>query len=467
MKDREWEIDFLKIWKALRSNALCILAFTAEGALAVLLGTMLLHTPQYAASAILYVSNGAPQVGAAISSGDLAASKTLVDSYGVLLQTRETLDLVCAYAGISKTWEEVQDMIRTAPVESTEFFQVTVTGPDAYEAEQIANAVAQVLPYQASRVMETSSAKIVDSAIAPSQPVSPRLGRNALLGGLAGLLFALAYGCAESVLDTTIRSRRDMEAVCTYPILAEISQKHGYAEGCKLLRTKLAFLLEGQKGTHILGITSSVRGEGKNPLAEHLVRSLAKSGKQVLLVDCDIRKWKDCKGARPLGLTDYLSGRSELAAALQQQTWGKVRFCLMPAGEYRADFPELLSSDTMTKLLESVRGSYDYVVLNLPVMAEAGDTLSLAGKTDGILLTVHRDVCRREDLEYALKQLEFMETAILGSVYQDGKAAKAKRNQPARTLAGFGRKLKAGVGGIISSAVSDRSSSGTQPSGPR
>ncbi len=470
MKDSELQIDFRKLWDALRRSALCILALALEGAAAAFLGALLLITPEYQSGAVFYVNNNGPEAGNAvgsISSADIAASKELVDSYLVLLHSRETLEEIVFYAGVDRTWEEAQEMISACAVNATEFFEVTVTSPDAWEAEVMAEAIAQILPQRIGTILDGTSAKIVDSVVGASSPRDPGYGKIAALGFLAGLLFGTGYACVESVVDRTIRSKEDIVQICAYPVLTVIQEGRKPGNGYPLLRAKLEYLLKEKRDTQILGITSALRGEGKNRVSENLARSLTMRGKNILLIDCDLRASRPVKPERrshPLGLAEYLSGSAQLEAIVQRHAMEKTQFSVIPAGQVRENFAELLASEKMTALLQSFQGEYDYVILNLPVMAEAGDALALVRQLSGILLTVRRNVCNADALQYALQQMAFVEAPILGIIYQDLQEPK-KRTRPAGKLTGLGIWIK----GLqtASFAGSDSTSAGTLPSIPR
>ncbi len=443
MQDKELEMDVRRIWLGLRRNALCILALALEGLVAALLLAMLLPS-QYQSGVVFYVHNTPASDAVSvngISSGDIAASKELVDSYLVILRARETLEGILAYAQVEASAETLQKQIQAAPVNGTEFFEVLVTCPDPRQAEQIANAVAVVLPLRVSEILSGPSAKIVDSAIVSPKPQGLKDWQMGVIGFGLGFVFAVGYTCVEAMLDTTIRYPGDLEKTCGYPLLAVLRRKGKTASGYALLRAKLEFLLKEALDCRILGITSSVRGEGKNQVSENLARSLTRRGKKVLLVDCDLRASRLGNvetRSHALGLGDYLSGSTELDRVIQHHTLEKTQFSVIPAGQIRRDFGELLASEKMEGLLQSLPGAYEYVILNLPVMAEAGDCLNLLGSADGIVLTVRRDVCKFAQLEESVRQLDFVHARILGIAYQDVPEKITKKARPGIRLAGLG-----------------------------
>ena len=78
---------------------------------------------------------------------------------------------------------------------------------------------------------------------------------------------------------------------------------------------------------------------------------------------------------------------------------------------------ELLSSEKMERLLERLRGHYDYIILDLPPVEEVSDALGIAKCLDGVLLVVRQNGCDRMNLSNAAKQFEFVGTKILGVVF--------------------------------------------------
>ena len=60
-------------------------------------------------------------------------------------------------------------------------------------------------------------------------------------------------------------------------------------EAYKLLRTNLMFALPTGKKCQMIGVTSSMRGEGKSTTALNLAYTIAQNGEKVLLVDADMR----------------------------------------------------------------------------------------------------------------------------------------------------------------------------------
>ncbi|MBR2421180.1 MAG: hypothetical protein IKB09_02370, partial [Oscillospiraceae bacterium] len=221
----EVEIDIGRIVCAILDRAWQVILVSVLCA-AILLGyTYYFVTPQYKSSAMFYVNNSTYAGGESsqsINSNDLVTSRGLVDSYLVILKTRETLNEVIDYAGVDLTYDQISAMISAAAVNETEVIRVTVTNPDPLEAEKIANAIADILPGQISSIIDGTSAKVVDYAVAPAAPSSPSYVKNTLLGFLIGFVLSAGIIVLKEIFDTTIRSEEDIEQLCAYPILSQV-----------------------------------------------------------------------------------------------------------------------------------------------------------------------------------------------------------------------------------------------------
>lgn len=177
----EDEIDLLKLAAALWRKAWAIVLAVVLFATAALGYTAFFVTPLYKATALMYVNSSSISVGStkvSISQGELSAAQSLVKTYIVILNTRSTLEEVIAQSGVPYTYEELSKMVSAESVNSTEVFGITVTSPDPTEAELLANTIAQILPERIASVVEGSSARIVDYAVAPSEKASPACART-------------------------------------------------------------------------------------------------------------------------------------------------------------------------------------------------------------------------------------------------------------------------------------------------
>jgi Mrp family chromosome partitioning ATPase len=71
----------------------------------------------------------------------------------------------------------------------------------------------------------------------------------------------------------------------------------------------------------------------------------------------------------------------------------------------------------MKKALSEMRQKYDFVILDLPPVGEVSDAMAVAKETDGMLLVVRQGLCDRLTLSDAVRQFEFIDSKILGVVF--------------------------------------------------
>ena len=209
-KDNEYiKIDLVKIGEGIIGRLwMVILAMILCGALLFSYVTFFV-TPLYQAKVLLYVNNSSFSVGAtsfSISSSQITAAKSLVETYLVILKTRLTLNEVIERGQLDCSYSELKSMISAESVNETEVFSVTVTGDDPQEVEHIANTIALVLPDKIADVVEGSSVRVVDYAVVPSGKISPSIRKYTIVGLLVGMLLSCGVIAVIEIMDDQIHS---------------------------------------------------------------------------------------------------------------------------------------------------------------------------------------------------------------------------------------------------------------------
>ena len=457
----ELEIDLVRICRAVIKKVWLVAVIAVLCAVLTFTGIHFFVTPEYQSTAMFYVNNSNLSLGEAtlsMTSGDLSTSRGLVESYIVILNTRETMVDVLDYCGAPYTSSQLQSMISASSVNGTEIFKVTVTSTDPQEAERIASAISYILPKRIATIIDGTSARVADAPIISSRPSSPNYVNNTMIGFLVGAALAVVIIGLREIFDTTIRTEADISQCCKHPILAAVpnmvasgkgstpasaDRKTGkYAvaaqqakrsllgpnlnfsasEAYKLLRTKIQFSFADDHDCHIIGLSSALSGEGKSLTAVNLAYALSQLDKKVLLVDCDMRRptlAEKLSIKKHPGLSNYLTRQSNLKELLQacELRKGETAFHVITAGQNPPNPVELLSSSRMSNALEQLRQIYDYVILDLPPVGEVSDALTVARYTDGILLVVRQNYCDRHVLADTVQQFEFVDAKTLGVVF--------------------------------------------------
>ncbi len=202
------------------------------------------------------------------------------------------------------------------------------------------------------------------------------------------------------------------------------------AEAYKMLRTKINLIIPNEissnadEKTHkcrIIGVTSSLAGEGKTTTSINLAYSLAESKQRVCLLEADMRVpviGKRLQLAEAPGLSNILSSQMDMQSCVQKYV-GKNNAALyvVTAGDIPPTPSELLGSVQMIKLLEYFSMVFDVIIVDLPPVTVVTDALTIAPRLNGMVLVVRQDYCDKHALRETIDQFKLTDTKILGVVY--------------------------------------------------
>ena len=224
-KEEYYTIDLMHILKSLWKRLWVIVIFGVLGAVICFSVSAFVITPKYSSYVKLYVNNSSFSLGNtsfSISSSELTAAQSLVKTYGEILVSRSTLERVKEKSGTDYTSDELSKMIEYASSNDTEIMKVTVTCENPYEASQIANTIAEVLPARISEIIEGASMEVVDTAIPNLQKVEPSVTKYTAVGLTLGVLLAVIILVIHTLLDDTIYDEEYVLNNYDYPILGKV-----------------------------------------------------------------------------------------------------------------------------------------------------------------------------------------------------------------------------------------------------
>ena len=193
-------------------------------------------------------------------------------------------------------------------------------------------------------------------------------------------------------------------------------------EAYKKLRTNVLFSLTDNGECRVIGVTSSQPEDGKSLTAVNLAWSMAQlPDKKVLLIDGDLRRpsihSKLGFEASP-GLSNILSniGNDSKSSHTYSDTEDGEQFDVITAGDIPPNPSELLCSERMQALISNLRKCYDYIIIDLPPIDAVTDAQAVGNVTDGMLVVVRENFCRKDVLAECIRQLEYAKIHILGFV---------------------------------------------------
>lgn len=219
--EEQMDINLREVFKALLKSAWIIMLCAVLVGGAVLAYTVNFVTPMYQSHVTLYVNNGSNESGT-VSSGTLAVQLQLVNSYVAIIESDTVLEKVISDSGFNLNAKDIREMLTAEPVDETEMFRVKITSPDPQMSADIANAVAKVAPSEISKIIEGSSAKVIDYAKVSTSRSSPSYTTNAIVGALVGALLASAVVALGVCLDMRVKSEEELIKICAIPVLGAI-----------------------------------------------------------------------------------------------------------------------------------------------------------------------------------------------------------------------------------------------------
>lgn len=167
-----------------------------------------------------------------------------------------------------------------------------------------------------------------------------------------------------------------------------------------------------------LVVTSSIPNEGKSTISVELARALAAGGKDVLIVEGDLRRrtLAGMLGVHPRhGVYGVLSGQVALDEAAVS-VGGKSNLWFLDAEPHIPNPVDIFSSRRFHRFVDSLRRTYDYVIFDTPPLSTFVDAAVLGSVADGTLLVVREDFVKREDLVASYDQLRKAEANVIGAV---------------------------------------------------
>lgn len=424
-----------------------------------------LSTPQYQSTARLFVTTqSGTSVGDAYQNN--LFSQERVVSYAGLATSEQVAARAVDQLKMPIAPDELRSKITAAPLPKTVLLDITVTDPDPGLAQTYANAVADQLVQLVSE-LETSrrggtpaaGAILLDDANYPTAPAGMGLLTTVGLGFAGGLVVGLLLAALLAASDSRLRARDSIDAIARTQSLgnlvedpqrpdvsvADLQAGGLAAERLRELRTNLQFARTpaGQR-PRVIAVTSPSRGDGRSTTAIDLAATFAEAGRSVLLVDGDLLNptladalaltEADRTRAGQRGLGTALAGDHDVAEAVINSPGGNA-FALLPAGPSPATRRQLWGDENAPRLIDSLRGAYDYVVIDTPPLTTCSDGAAVAALGDGAIVLARIGHTKTKPLRAALQVLDAANAGLLGTVVTCEPGHRRELSKPAQAEA--------------------------------
>ena len=216
----EIEIDLGEVFHLVISKlGVIILSGILLGVLSII-GTMLFITPKYESTTKIMVLN--KQDNNTLTSADMQTSTQLTKDYAELIQSRTVLAGVIAQLNLDMTYKEMLNKVSVETSSDSRIVSISVTDEDPYTASEIANAVRDMAAEHIQSVMDIEAVNVVDTANIPNEKASPSLAKNGVIGGLLGVIIAMAAVIIIYLTNDTIKVEEDVERYLGLSVLGSI-----------------------------------------------------------------------------------------------------------------------------------------------------------------------------------------------------------------------------------------------------
>jgi capsular exopolysaccharide synthesis family protein len=359
-----------------------------------------------------------------------------VASYAGALTGKELAARVVQRLDLDLAPEELAGKISASTVTGTVLLDVSVTDSSPARAEAIAQALTIEFPEFVADLENPRGDADSPVSITPTDRPGPAYApspspaiRNAVFGGILGLLAGAALSVIRVLLDRSVKEQTDAEELAGAPVMGVVFRDAALtrrrtidradartAEDYRQLRTNLQFL-DVDNPPKVIMVTSSVPAEGKTTTVVNLAIALADAGRRVTVVEADLRRPKVTEYFElvdGVGLTNVLAGSAALEDVLQE--FGEKGLRVLAAGPTPPNPSELLGSSQMAALLDKLRADNDYVLVDAAPLLPVADARGLAAHTDGVLLAVRHGSTRMEQLAETAAAVERVGARTLGVV---------------------------------------------------
>ncbi|ELZ5939673.1 polysaccharide biosynthesis tyrosine autokinase [Providencia rettgeri] len=282
----------------------------------------------------------------------------------------------------------------------------------------------------------TADVRIIDSAESQPNAVAPKKALILVLAAILGFIVGCAYVIAREFFNNKIKGTEDIDALginvyATIPfssyekkLIAE-GNKNPLAlenpadtavEAIRSLRTSVYFSVMNQ-GNNLVMVTSASPGVGKSFVTSNMAVVLANAGKKVLLIDTDLRKGRIHKAfglSNKLGLSDYLSQSDTSQPNIHNSVIENLD--VICRGKNVTHSSELLMSERFKRLLDTVKGQYDIVVIDTAPILAITDSAIIGKYVGTSLLIAYYGVNTVKDIELSLKRFKQNDIEITGVI---------------------------------------------------
>ena len=398
--------------------------------------------PIYQATSKLYIAGSE----STISLADLQLGSSLATDYQEAFKIWHVHEMVDERLGLDYPYSKLAGMVSVSAPSGSHLLYINTRSTDPEEAKLLADTYAVVVQDFIAEKMELRRPQLLEIALLPTRPISPNITSAIVKAFVIGAMVVAGIVVLLYLLDDKIRTADDIEkatGLATLGIITKQTKADGGAvarketsgeppkhvlyirgslaldySGDESINTICSAIMFAGKSMKRIVITSHAPNNGKTFAAVQIARSMAERGRNVLLIDGDLRRTGMARHYRMTrvsqGLAHYLSGQCALEDAIYSTNIPNLT--VLPAGQVVQTPLPLLTSPDFGDLMARAERMFDMVIVDTPPVGIVIDAAEIAKHCDGSLIVVEYNKQTKGSLRYIQKIMEQTGTPVIGCV---------------------------------------------------
>lgn len=291
--------------------------------------------------------------------------------------------------------------------------------------------------------IESTNARIVDSAVVPGWPIKPNTKMIVILFGVLAGLIAVFLTIVLYILNNTFKSTEEVETKLNLPVLgilpvikkvkevsvAQTFHKNAdkiFAECIRTIRTSV-MLSSIDKHQKIVMVTSSIPGEGKSTTSINIADAIGQMEK-TLLLEADMRRPTVSKVLNLMpgtpGLANLIAGNATYEECVHELYGG---IDAIAAGVVPPNPLELLASDRFKEVIRELEGKYERIIIDCPPVSAVSDAVLLSTIAESVIFVIQSDSTDQKVVQKSVGTLLQNNAPIRGVILNKVDIQKSKK----------------------------------------
>lgn len=392
------------------------------------------YTPTYTASTTFIVNtNTAYSYNAEYY--NKATANQLSKTFPYIISNRALQHMIEENLGV----DSIPGTIEAEAMEGTNLITIKTTATDPQTAYAILQSVITNYPTVARPVIGATTMNVVEETGIPTKPNQSVTNSGvARRGFLIGCVICMVWISLYVMGRKTIRKEEEMKSMLNIRCLASVPRvqfkktrsvkknqvlidntrvSYSFTESYRTIRTRVERVIN-EKGSKVFLVSSASPSEGKTTVAANLALALAQKGKNVILIDLDLRNPSVMKalGKREKrnGIAEVLQGKVPLNEVMEQ--YGDTTLKIIPGGKPLQLTAKLLNGQALGLIFKVLRAQADCIIIDTPPSGLLSDAAQVARYADEGIFVVRQDFSSIDRIKEGIEMLTDTELHIAGCI---------------------------------------------------